>query len=58
MKKITLKKFEQLKKAPKKEVLEALFPFVIQPKGRPKGETPALTPYERLKRHRERVKRK
>ena len=58
MQKITLEEFEVLKKAPKKAVLEALLPFVQKARGRKKGNKPPLTPYERLKRHRARYKKK
>jgi hypothetical protein len=57
MQKITKAEFERLKKSPKKEVLEALMPFVMESRGRPKSSKPALTPYERVKRYRERLKK-
>ena len=56
MKKISTKVYEQLKRSTKEKILEALLPFVEKPRGRPKGNTPPLTPYERLKRHRKRTK--
>ena len=56
MRKISVKVYEQLKRSSKETILEALLPFVEKPRGRPKGNTPPLTPYQRLTRHRIRTK--
>ena len=48
--------FEQLKKAPKSEVLAVLERYVRREPGRPLGETPALSSTERVRLFRERQK--